>query len=79
MCMPQRKSRRGKRWWDTHWIQWRWNTGAQEWDIAPKELLPILLACAVWGRQWSGKKIICHCDNMAVVEVMNSGYSKDKL
>ena len=37
------------------------------------------MACVVWGRQWSGKKVRCHCDNVAVVEVTNNGYSRDKL
>ena len=27
----------------------------------------------------AGQKVICHCDNMAVVEVMNNGYSRDRL
>ena len=37
-----------------------------------------MLACIVWGKEWSCKKVVCHCDNMAVVEVLNNGYSKDK-
>ncbi len=45
--------------------------------IAPKELLPILLAVAVWGPQWRGRQIVCHCDNMAVVAVVISGYSRE--
>ena len=48
------------------------------WHIAPKELLPVLLACIVWGKEWSEKLITCHCDNMAVVEVLKSGYSRDR-
>lgn len=40
--------------------------------------MPILLACAVWGREWARKRIVCKCDNMSVVEVINSGYSRDK-
>ena len=45
-----------------------------------KELLPIVLVCIIWGKGWWGKKVTCHCDNMhmAIVEVLNSGYSKDK-
>ena len=39
--------------WATHWLQWKWNTIAEKWSIAPKELLPILLACVVWGKLWS--------------------------
>ena len=65
--------------WKSHWLQWKWNTIAQQWDISPKELLPILLAGAVWGKLWSGQRVRCHSDNMAVVKVMNNGYSKDKL
>ena len=64
--------------WGTQWLQWRWNAKAQSWHIAPKEFLPVLLACIVWGKEWSGKLIRCHCDNMAVVEVLNSGYSRDR-
>lgn len=65
--------------WKSHWLQWKWNPIAQQWDISPKVLLPILLAGVVWGKLWSGQRVRCHCDNMAVVEVMNNGYSKDKL
>ena len=64
--------------WGPHWLQWQWSKKAQSWHIAPKEFLPILLACTVWGREWSGKLIRCHCDNMAVVEVINSRDSRDK-
>lgn len=33
--------------WGPHWLQWQWSNKAQLWHIAPKELLPILLARAV--------------------------------
>ena len=38
-----------------------------EWQIAVKELLPILFAMVLWGKCWSGKRVECQCDNMAVV------------
>ena len=41
-----------------------------EWSIAPKELLPILIAVVVWGRRWCGQRVECHCDNVAVVAVI---------
>ena len=49
----------------------------------PKELLPVLLLCIVWGKEGPGKLIRCHCDNMPVVEILtgsfhNSGYSRDR-
>ncbi len=49
---------------------------AQDGRIAWKELLPIVLACASWGRQWRGGVVTMHCDNTAAVAVVNSGYSK---
>ena len=45
-------------------------------SIAPKELIPIVMACTVWGREWQQSVVCFHCDNMAVVEVVKSGYSK---
>ena len=44
--------------------------------IAWKELLPIILACTIWGRHWIGGVVTFHCDNMAAVSVINSGYSR---
>ncbi len=41
--------------------------------ITVKELL---LACAVWGWQWSAKSVKCFCGNAAVVAILNSGTSK---
>ena len=38
----------------------------------------ILFSLAVWGWHWGGKAVECQCDNMAVVVVVNAGYSKDK-
>ena len=32
----------------------------------------------IWGKEWRGKEVTHHCDNITVVEVLNSGYSKDK-
>ena len=42
------------------------------------ELVLIALACMVWGQEWKGSRVIVHCDNQAVVHIVNSGYSKDK-
>ena len=63
------------------WIQLEWSgvhrpPGADGGGIAWKELVPIVLACAVWGRQWSGGTVTFHCDNTAAVSVVNSGYSQ---
>ena len=47
--------------------------------IAIKELIPIMIATLVWGQLWSGGRVIAHCDNTAVVSVLNSRYSQDKM
>ncbi len=46
--------------------------------IAEKELIPIILACDTWGRTWQGKRILCHCDNQAVVACLHSRSSKQE-
>ena len=35
--------------------------------------------CLLWGQQWSGKKLLFHCDNQAVVDIWASGTSRDPL
>ena len=41
------------------------------------EMLNILVALRIWGHKWQGKRIIIHCDNQAVVVVVNSGKTRD--
>ena len=31
----------------------------------------------VWGHKWAGKCVVIHCDNQAVVTVLNSGRTRD--
>ena len=37
----------------------------------------LVMACVVWGKTWGRKSVLAHCDNQAVVEVVNAGYSRD--
>ena len=37
------------------------------------------LAFLLWGHQWSGKKLLFHCDNQAVVDIWASGTSRTPL
>ena len=64
-------------WWGDKWFQLPWPQENGYSSIAQKELLPIVLACILWGAAWRGELVTAQCDNMAVVEVVNSGYSKD--
>ena len=64
-------------WSDQSWFQYSWPNGLKQQSIAAKELLPIVMACMVWGKTWSKYVVSVHCDNQAVVEVVNAGYCKD--
>ena len=45
-------------------------------EYCSEELLPIILACAVWGPLWTHKQVQVQCDNSAVVEVLRTRTSK---
>ena len=62
-----------------HWIANPWPPLLQNRSIQWKELYPIALACLLWGHQWTGKKLLFHCDNQVVVDIWASGSSRDPL
>ena len=69
--------------WGKRWLQAEWSkTYAEapqergEDGITPKELVPIIMSCAIWGPQWRQSSILVHCDNEGAVAVVNSGYSR---
>lgn len=49
------------------WLQIKWaGLGpVKEQNITVKELLPIVVAAAVWGPHWEGRTIRAQCDNIA--------------
>ena len=42
-----------------------------------KELVPVVIACAILGSQWSGQHVQFHIDNLAVVEVIKKVSSRE--
>lgn len=64
---------------EAEWFQLLWPESRSSVHTTSKELVPITIAVAVWGRKLQGKAIQCKCDNAAVVLVINSGKSKDVL
>ena len=42
------------------------------------EFLAVLVGARIWGHLFKGQKIRIYCDNMAVVEVINSSKTKDE-
>ncbi len=58
------------------WFQLQWVWPISDHHITVKELVPIVLAAAVWGPRWKGKTVRARCDNAAVVSIINSGSSR---
>ena len=58
-------------WHGTDWIQLPWDSQSEALPIMlpimPKELLAVLLACAVWSLSWSHHCVTVLCNNQAVV------------
>ena len=48
-----------------------------QFHITQLEMLNVIVALKVWAQYWQDKKITLYCDNMAVVEVITSGKTKD--
>ena len=59
-----------------HWISQRWPPGYETFSIQWKELFPIYVTCFIWQRQFSGKRLLFHCDNNAVVNIWSADSSR---
>ena len=60
------------------WFSTRWPGSWSTVDISVKELVPLVLAAAMWGSQWRGQQVLFRVDNMAVVKVVQK-LNADKL
>ncbi len=52
------------------WFQLKFPDSWSEIHNMVKELLPIVMVVAVWGRLWKGATVSCRCDNMVVVAIV---------
>lgn len=62
------------------WFQLRWaglGTLVDQ-NITIKELLPSIVAAAVWGAGWADKTVRSQCDNTVVAAMVNSRSSKER-
>ena len=48
-----------------------------QFHITQLEMLNVIVALKVWANLWQDKKITLYCDNMAVVEVLTTGKTRD--
>lgn len=60
-----------------NWFMLPWAGPIQHSHITVKELAPIVVAAAIWGREWSGRIVQIRSDNSAVVSIVNQGSSKN--
>ena len=51
----------------------------KNYSIVQLEALNIVVASKVWAEAWANKQIHIFCDNMAVVEVLNTGKARDSV
>lgn len=61
------------------WFKWQWPPEWHPVAIMAKELVPIVLSCAVWGPSMARKVVLFQCDNTAVVAAVRKGSSKDTI
>ena len=61
----------------SHWFQLEWPPQVAELPITTKELFPVVIAAAVFGKLWSGHLVKFKMDNLAVVQVIQATYCKD--
>ena len=55
---------------DTRWFQVQWPESWGDVDISVKEMVPIVIAAAVWGGSWHRHRVFFHSDNAAVVAII---------
>ena len=60
------------------WFAKTWPSHLQHYQIAVKELFPIVLALEIWGDTLKNSKLLFLCDNQAIVEVISKQSCKDK-
>ena len=59
------------------WCQIPWPTSWKNINIAIKELLPVVIAAAIWGRRWKGTTVTFWIDNQAAVAALTSRRARD--
>ena len=61
----------------SQWMQLAWSKEWARMDIMAKELVPIVLSCAVWEPLLSGSSVEFKCNNSSVVDSITKGSSKE--
>lgn len=61
----------------SNWFVSHWRENTKNYQIAIKELFPIVLAIEVWGEEMQNRKVLFMSDNLAVVQIINKQTSKE--
>ena len=64
----------GPRWFQVAWSEW---PGFSSASIVAKELLPMIVAVALWWASWVGSTVLCHSDSQSAVAAIRGGFCKD--
>ena len=54
------------------WFQVQWPESWSEINIAIKEMVPVVISVAIWGREWAKSLLLVRTDNMACPHSRNS-------
>ena len=57
-------------WCGPKWFQVKWDGRMGAIPIAVKELIPVILAAAMWGPCWKGSVVTCYCDKVVAVSAV---------
>ena len=60
-----------------NWLLFKWPPELQDASIQVKELVPVVVAAALYGRDWKDQLVVFLVDNQAVVEIINKTHSKE--
>ena len=66
-------------WFGSQRFQISWPSHSVLSTPALRELYTIVIACAVWGQDWSGHLVLCHSENAAAVTHVNCLHARDAL
>ena len=54
------------------WVSKTWPNEHKQKSIQWKEIFPVYVCCYLWGKEFHGKRLLFHCDNLAVVNIWSA-------
>ena len=54
------------------WVSKTWPNEHKQKSIQWKEIFPVYACCYLWGKEFHGKRLLFHCDNLAVVNIWSA-------